>query len=113
MTAKRRARRSRGGGAAVQQQPAQARAEGQAAGLPSQPQWKWKTFPVYFAAALALFVGVYVGYLAGYLQFEEDNATVGMVAFIVSAIFLGFGFSRLTTRLMMSRQWIKPRPRRR
>lgn len=78
-----------------------------------QPQWKWKTFPVYFAASLALFVGVYVGYLAGYLQFEEENGTIGMVVFIISAIFLGFGFSRLTTRFLLSRQWIKPRPRRR
>jgi len=79
----------------------------------AQPQWKWKTFPVYFAASLALFVGVYVGFLAGYLQFEEDNATVGTAVFIVSAIFLGFGFSRLTTRFLLSRQWIKPRRLRR
>jgi carbon starvation protein CstA len=77
------------------------------------PQWRWKTFPVYFAASLALFVGVYVGYLAGYLQFEEGNNTFGMLVFILSAIFLGFGFSRLTTRFLLSRQWIKPRQRRR
>ena len=91
----------------------QGRGEGQVPAVPPQPPWKWMTFPVYFAAALALFVGVYAGYLAAYLQFEEDNGLAGMVVFIVSAIFLGFGFSRLTTRFLMSRQWIKPRPRRR
>ncbi len=87
----------------------QGRAEGQAGVAPPQPQWKWMTFPVYFAAALALFVGVYAGFLAG--SIADQNATVQTMVFIVPAIFLGFGFSRLTTRFMMSRQWIKPRPR--
>jgi len=73
--------------------------------------WKWRTFPVFFAFALGLFIGVYAGFISGVLK--DENDTVSLVVFVVAALFLGFGFSRLTTRFMIERRWVKPRQRRR
>jgi hypothetical protein len=73
--------------------------------------WNWRTFPVYFAFSLGLFIGVYLGFIAGVLN--DSNGTVAVVVFIVAALFLGFGFSRLTTRFMINRRWVKPRAKRR
>jgi len=78
-----------------------------------RPAWKWRTFPVYFAFSVALFIGVYAGFLAGYVQGNEGNGTFATVIFIVSALLLGFGLSRITTQFLISRNWIKPRPKKR
>lgn len=76
------------------------------------PAWRWRTFPVYFAFAMGLFLGVYAGAIAGIVN-ENGNNVPMLVVFLVAAIMLGLGLSRLTTRWMMSRNWIKPRPRKR
>jgi hypothetical protein len=73
--------------------------------------WKWRTFPVYFAFSLALFIGVYVGMLA-YAANDAGNTTVGLVVAGVPAVMLGLGFSRLMLRFMMTRGIIKPRTKR-
>jgi hypothetical protein len=62
--------------------------------------------------SLALFVGIYAGFLAGYVQGADGNGTPATFVFIVSALLLGFGLSRLTTHFLVSRNWIKPRARR-
>jgi len=78
----------------------------------ARPTWKWRTFPVYFAFSVALFIGVYAGVLAQYLG-THGNGTFAMVIFIVSALLMGFGLSRITTQFLISRNWIKPRPKKR
>lgn len=80
--------------------------------IPPLPVWHWRTFPVYFAGALGLFIGVYVGYLVGFVHAETDNGTPTLVAFVTAALLLGFGLSRLTSRFMIARRWVKPRPKR-
>lgn len=76
------------------------------------PPWRWRTFPVYFAFSLGLFLGVYAGVIAGIVN-ENGNNVPMLAVFLIAAVLLGLGLSRLTTRWMMSRNWIKPRPRRR
>ncbi len=65
------------------------------------PQWRWRTFPVYLAFSLGGFLGLYMGILAG-------NST-GFFFFASTfwALLLGLGFSRLSTRWIMSRNWAK------
>lgn len=75
------------------------------------PAWKWRTFPVYFAFSLALFIGVYVGMLA-YAANDAGNSNVSLLVAGVPAVMLGLGFSRMMLRLMMTRGVIKPRPKR-
>jgi hypothetical protein len=65
------------------------------------PKWDWRTFPVYFAFSLGGFIGLYMGLIAG----STANNTVSLVVFTVWAILLGFGFSRITSRWMMSHNW--------
>lgn len=65
------------------------------------PDWKWKTFPVYFAFALGGFIGMYTGVIAGV------NSGYFSIIAVVWAILLGVGFSRFSTRWIMSRQWAK------
>lgn len=76
------------------------------------PNWKWRTFPVLFALSAGLFVGVWVGSLAGIVAADDDNSTPMNVALIGAALLFGGVLSRFATRWMMSRQWIKPRPAR-
>jgi len=64
------------------------------------PRWQWRTFPVYFAFALGGFIGLYMGLIAA-----AANETVQLVFFMLWAILLGFGFSRVTSRFMISRNW--------
>lgn len=71
------------------------------------PQWKWKTFPVYFALALGGFIGLYLGVIVQ----ATNNSALTLVVFVGFALLLGFGLSRITTRFLISRQWVKPRPR--
>ncbi|MCC6382186.1 MAG: hypothetical protein IT304_06730 [Dehalococcoidia bacterium] len=90
------------------------RAEEQAArAVQPLPPWKWRTFPVFFALAVGVFLGVYGGVLAGYVNGRDGNGTPTLVLFVVAAILLGFAFSRLMTRWMIGRRWVKPRAKRR
>lgn len=73
------------------------------------PDWKWKTFPVYFAFAMGGFIGMYTGVIAG----AADNPNFFTFFAIFWAILLGVGFSRFTTRWIMSRQWAQKRARKR
>lgn len=71
-------------------------------------EWKWKTFPVYLGTTLGLFIGLYVGIIVQ----ASGNNTFGLLTFILFAMLLGFGLSRLTTRFMVSRNWVRQRSRR-
>ncbi len=75
------------------------------------PAWKWRTFPVYFAFSLALFIGVYAGMVA-YEVNNDGNSNVALVVLGVPAVMLGLGFSRMMLRVMMARGVIKPRAKR-
>lgn len=72
------------------------------------PEWKWRTFPVYFAFAFGGFLGMYAGFAAGAL--ESELFTLGV--FVTFALLLGLGLSRLSSRWMLSKNFIKPRPQR-
>lgn len=69
------------------------------------PDWHWRTFPVYFAFSVGGFFGLYMGIIAEAWQ----NSTVLTICFGFWAILVGFGFSRLTSRWMMSKGWARPR----
>ncbi len=66
------------------------------------PDWKWKTFPVFFAFAIGGFVGMYTGVVA-----SVDDSRYFTIVAIFWAVLLGFGFSRFSTRWILSRQWAK------
>ncbi|GIW17549.1 MAG: hypothetical protein KatS3mg064_0706 [Tepidiforma sp.] len=70
------------------------------------PEWKWRTFPVYFAFALGGFLGLYMGLLA------SVNSGAFLFASVVWAVLLGAGFSRLSTRWILSRRWTRAQQRR-
>lgn len=72
------------------------------------PGWRWKTFPVYFALSLGLFLGVFAGSAAQAAN-DSGNGVAILVVFVVAAILLGAGFSRLTTRYLLARNWARPR----
>lgn len=101
-TSKKRTQR-RARGAQSQQQQVQGAASQPTQILPL-PQWNWRTFPVFFAFALGLFLGSYFGVLAGDIQARNDNPVLVWVIFITSALLLGLAFSRFTTRWMLSRK---------
>lgn len=108
-TGRRRAKRaSVGGGHPVQ--PSGDVGGGVSPHVPvAMPNWKWKTFPVYFAFSVGGFIGLYFGVI---VQATENSAlTYGV--FVAFALLLGFGLSRLTTRFLISRNWVKPRPAKR
>lgn len=91
--------------------PPQAQRPG-APGQPSSlPQWRWRTFPVYFAFSLGAFIAAYVGVLAGIAEERGGNQTPVLVLFITVALLLGFGFSRITTRWLLTRRFAKARDR--
>lgn len=71
------------------------------------PDWKWRTFPVYFAFALGAFVGLYLGLIAA-----AGPAWLGTAVFVTVAIMLGLGLSRLTTRWLVTRDWMRRREKR-
>ena len=70
------------------------------------PEWKWRTFPVFFAFTLGGFIGVYAGFIAA-----EASPTTQSVIFIIFASLMGFGMARMGTQWLKRRQVIKPRPR--
>lgn len=102
---RRRKRGSGGGGAAVATAP-QPQAQPQPA-RPAIPQYKWRTFPVYFAFWLGALIFLELGIIAG----ATGDSTFTTVISVIVAMFLGFGVARLAVVFMMSRQWIKPRPK--
>ena len=109
MTTKRRDRRA----ARVRPHAASEPSPAQLPGGPTPlPIWRWRTFPVYFAGAVGLFFGIYLGYLAGYVHAETGNQAPTLVVFVTAALLLGFGLSRVTSRFMIARRWVKPRPKR-
>lgn len=71
------------------------------------PEWKWRTFPVFFAFALGGFLGLYMGLWASL------NDAVFLAASVIWAVLLGAGFSRLSTRWILSRRWNRAQQRRR
>jgi predicted lipid-binding transport protein (Tim44 family) len=91
--------------------PAAARPQAPAVAAPTPrplPEWKWKTFPVYLGTTLGLFIGLYVGIVVQAL----GDSTLTTLTFVLFAMLLGFGLSRLTTRFMISRNWVRQRSRR-
>jgi hypothetical protein len=100
-TSKRRRRKTNPGPTAF--------AEGGAAPITAArkfPEWHWRTFPVFFALAAGLFVGMYLGIIAAAV-----GGVFSIVVFIAIAVFMGLGLSRLSTRWLLERNWIKPRAR--
>ena len=71
------------------------------------PAWKWRTFPVYFGFSMGGFIGLYLGVIVA----GVDNSKFTTVVFVAFALLLGFGLSRVSTRFLISRQWVKPRVR--
>jgi len=105
-TARRRAKRATVGGVRTGQSGGEANGAAPAHVPVAMPNWKWKTFPVYFAFSVGGFIGLYFGVI---VQATENSAlTYGV--FVAFALLLGFGLSRLTTRFLISRNWVKPRP---
>ena len=74
------------------------------------PNWQWRTFPVFFAAAAGLFFGVFIGVPAGVAN-ENGNGLVTTVIFLAVAIIFGAALSRITTRWILSRRWAKSKAR--
>lgn len=83
-------------------------ARSQLAGTPAGTGWRWRTFPVYFAFSLGAFLGLYLGVIAQ-VATDQGNNLVSSGIFIAIALMLGLGFSRLSTRWLTSRRWIKQR----
>jgi hypothetical protein len=105
MTATRRrsARRTHAGGG--QPQLAQ-----KSTNVPSPlPEWRWRTFPVYFAFALGAFIFTYVGVVVG--ATSDSNGPAVFVLFITVALLMGFGMSRITTRWLLTRRFARNRNR--
>jgi hypothetical protein len=106
MTAtKRKARRKTGGGT-VDGAAAPAAQPGQAPG-PATPQ-RAAHLPLHPRSGSA-FIGLELGIVAG----VSDNSTLQLILFAVTAMFLGFGMSRLVSAWLMRKNWVKPRPKRR
>ena len=74
------------------------------------PDWKWMTFPVFFALSLGLFIGVFVGVPSGIAN-EHGNSLPSLVVFLGAAIILGFALSRVTTRWLLARNWARAKKR--
>ena len=66
------------------------------------PQWKWRTFPVYFAFAIGGFLGMYSGIIIA-----QANDATQAIGFAFWAIILGFGLSRFTSMWLLSRGWTR------
>lgn len=75
----------------------------------SLPEWRWRTFPVYFAFSLGAFIAAYVGVLAGIAEEKSGNETPVLVLFVSVALLLGFGMSRITTRWLLTRRFSRAR----
>ncbi|MEX0782339.1 MAG: hypothetical protein WD557_06785 [Dehalococcoidia bacterium] len=105
-TTKRRQRRAQ---QHVVPQAAPGSAPGPAAGTrPALPEWKWKTFPVYFA----FWLGALIFFQLGLIAAEVGGGFYTLVGAGV-ALFLGFGVARFVVNWMMRHDWVKPRAKRR
>jgi hypothetical protein len=71
------------------------------------PEWHWRTLPVFFAFSLGGFIGLELGIIAG--NSGSNGPALGIS--VIFALMLGLAFSRFAVRLMISRRWVKPRPR--
>ena len=76
--------------------------------LQPMPTWRWRTLPVFFMFSVGAMIGLQIGLIAG----DTQNTGLFLGATTAIALMLGLGFSRLATRFLLSRQWIKPRPKR-
>lgn len=68
---------------------------------PRQPDWDWRTFPVFFAFAGGGFLSLLLGVVSGSLGLT--------VVFAIFGGMLGFALSRVGTRALVNRGIIKPR----
>lgn len=68
--------------------------------------WRWRTFPVFFAFALGGFLGLYLGILTE----STSNRWFTLVVFSTFAMLLGWGLSRILVRWMMKRKLSNARP---
>jgi hypothetical protein len=66
------------------------------------PEWRWRTFPVYFALAAGFFIGVYAGGITASTSGVDSDAF--FIVLIIAAMLLGFGLSRLMVRLVITRR---------
>jgi hypothetical protein len=62
---------------------------------------------VFFALAGGMFMGMYLGIIAAAV-----GGAFSIVVFIAVAVMLGLALSRLSTRWLIERNWIKPRSKR-
>ena len=108
MTATRKRTRRPHSGTATPQ-PQQQPQRGPGGGKEAKPlaEWRWRTFPVYFAFSLGAFIAAYLGVAAG--SVEHRTQVPVLILFITVALLLGFGFSRLTTRWLLTRKFAKNR----
>lgn len=103
--------RNRGGGSAVPggtgQEAVATRTDSSGRYIAAQPMpdWKWKTFPVFFALAIGGFIGLYMGIVVQ----AANNSLISTFVFVAFALPLGFGFSKLSTRWVLSRRIVKLR----
>lgn len=77
--------------------------------MPELPVWRWKTLPVYFALTGGLFVGLYLGIAVGFFATDRGNETPMTVTLIIAALLFGFALSRVTSRFLVKRGFVKPR----
>lgn len=70
------------------------------------PEWKWRTFPVFCAFAVAFFLGVYGGIPAG-IASENGYALPTTVLTLAAALLLGLALSRITTRWIVAHNWVR------
>lgn len=91
------ARKRRGRQPATVAPAAQGAAPAPAPRTTPMPDWKWRTFPVFFAFALGGFVGLYMGI------FSAESPGFFVFASAFWAVILGLGFSRITTRWIASK----------
>jgi hypothetical protein len=108
---RRRQRRQRTPAAATASTPQPAATPSPESHVVPMPAWRWRTFPVFFALAVGLFLGTWGGVAAGLVAADGSDLPMNLL-FVVSAVFMGLALSRFMTRWMISRQWVKPKPRR-
>ena len=69
-----------------------------------QPEWAWRSFPVFFAFSAGGFLSLILAVVSGSLGLT--------VIFAVFGGMLGFSLSRLGTRVMVNRGIFRPRGKR-
>lgn len=111
-TSKRRARRKRAKGSAEPAQELQVEPEAAKAPPIALAEWKWATFPVYFAFSGGLFIGVYSGAIGIWAE-RQGNNNVFLVVSVTASLLLGFALSRLVLRFVIGRRWIRPKAKKR